>query len=585
MARRTDRVERAPVDGDSPRQPRASGVGDRRRVEDVACSASAARSGRAGRRRRAPRASNDDTTALPSAGPAARGEDLDDGRPGSPLSSTSRKAARPASGQDVGEASARPIASRTSAVSASTRSGPAVDARERRVVVDHRHTVGRQPDVELEAVAGRDRERGGERRERVLRRAPPVAAMGQPERWRAGHSPTRPSRLRSTATRQRERERAAGPLDRLDPDPAAVLLDDVARDGKPEPGRRRPRRGRAPGRPCRSARRSAAWAARGMPTPWSSTDDDDVRRPIARTATTTSPPSGLNFTALWSEVDDDLAEPGRVAADRRAAARATSTRRVTPWRSANSRSRSVDSVATWPRSRTSRTPSAPPLSIRDRSSSSLTIWTRWPGLDLDLVDPVAHPGRDGVARRLGLAGQRLGQQADRRQRRAQLVRQVVDELGPDLLEPAQLGDVLEDEPQAARRGAPGADDEPRPVGAGRARPRRSPSRPRGRRCAIASTCVSRNASITVRPTSVRGCRVRAACAAARLAATMRRPSSTVEDALRERIDERVAVSAPGQPPRRRAGRPLAQVSARPRPDRRVGSARQRGDRSSAAGDC
>ena len=33
---------------------------------------------------------------------------------------------------------------------------------------------------------------------------------------------------------QGERERAPGPLDRLDPDPAAVLLDDVARDRQPE---------------------------------------------------------------------------------------------------------------------------------------------------------------------------------------------------------------------------------------------------------------------------------------------------------------------------------------------------------------
>ena len=43
------------------------------------------------------------------------------------------------------------------------------------------------------------------------------------------------------------------------------------------------------------------------------------------------------------------------------------------------------------------------------------------GLDLDLVDPVTHPRRNGVARRLGLAGQRLGQEADRGQGRAQLV--------------------------------------------------------------------------------------------------------------------------------------------------------------------
>ena len=69
-------------------------------------------------------------------------------------------------------------------------------------------------------------------------------------------------------------------------------------------------------------------------------------------------------------------------------------------------------------------------------------------LDLDLADPVAHPRRDRLAGGVGLAGERLGEQADGRERGAQLVRQVVDELGPDALEPAQLGDVLQDQPAA-----------------------------------------------------------------------------------------------------------------------------------------
>ena len=79
------------------------------------------------------------------------------------------------------------------------------------------------------------------------------------------------------------------------------------------------------------------------------------------------------------------------------------------------------------------------------------------GLDLDLADPVAHPRRDGLAGPVGLADERLGQQAHRGQRRPQLVRQVVDELGPDALQPAQLGDVLEHEPDPAKSttGVPG----------------------------------------------------------------------------------------------------------------------------------
>ena len=70
------------------------------------------------------------------------------------------------------------------------------------------------------------------------------------------------------------------------------------------------------------------------------------------------------------------------------------------------------------------------------------------GLDLDLRDPVAHLGRHCVPGGLAVAGQRLRQQADRRERRPQLVREVVDELRPDLLEAPQLRDVFEDDPDA-----------------------------------------------------------------------------------------------------------------------------------------
>ena len=92
----------------------------------------------------------------------------------------------------------------------------------------------------------------------------------------------------------------------------------------------------------------------------------------------TSPPSGLNLTALWTrltktwpsrassprtggkpvwQIDDEPQRPG----GRRTAAGARRTRPTTRARSTSSR----------------RT-SGPPLSIRARSSSSLTIWTRWP---------------------------------------------------------------------------------------------------------------------------------------------------------------------------------------------------------------
>ena len=73
------------------------------------------------------------------------------------------------------------------------------------------------------------------------------------------------------------------------------------------------------------------------------------------------------------------------------------------------------------------------------------------GLDLDLADPVAHPRRDRLTGGCGVAAERLGEKAHGRQRRPQLVRQVVDELGTDLLEATKLGYVLEDDPDAAIR--------------------------------------------------------------------------------------------------------------------------------------
>jgi hypothetical protein len=52
-----------------------------------------------------------------------------------------------------------------------------MDALERLVVVDDRDGVGGEADVELEAVAGRDRERGEEGRDRVLQRVTRIPAM------------------------------------------------------------------------------------------------------------------------------------------------------------------------------------------------------------------------------------------------------------------------------------------------------------------------------------------------------------------------------------------------------------------------
>ncbi len=82
-------------------------------------------------------------------------------------------------------------------------------------------------------------------------------------------------------------------------------------------------------------------------------------------------------------------------------------------------------------------------------------------LDFDLRDAVAHLGRDGVPDAFCLALERLRKQAHGRERRAELVRQVVDEFGADALQPAELGDILEDQPEAAvgqRRSSAHGDD-------------------------------------------------------------------------------------------------------------------------------
>ena len=93
----------------------------------------------------------------------------------------------------------------------------------------------------------------------------------------------------------------------------------------PRPVRRRPRRDRAPDRPCRTARRSRPGPPRGTPTPWSSTDGHDLAVSRRDVRTTTSPPSGLNLTALWTRLTTTWPSRALVAADRRQLAGATST--------------------------------------------------------------------------------------------------------------------------------------------------------------------------------------------------------------------------------------------------------------------
>ena len=170
-------------------------------------------------------------------------------------------------------------------------------------------------------------------------------------------------------------------------------LDDVPRDGQPETGPAAPPAGlvglvealedpRLVGRGrCRSR------GPRPRPRPPPPTTRDADGRPRRR--------RGLNFTALWSEVDQDLPEPVLVAADRRDRLAGRRCAASTPWRSANSRRRSTEATASRPRSTSSSMQHGPPLSIRDRSSSSSTIWTRW-SVSTSIL-PIRSRIRSGIA--------------------------------------------------------------------------------------------------------------------------------------------------------------------------------------------
>ena len=219
----------------------------------------------------------------------------------------------------------------------------------------------------------------------------------------------------------------------------------------------------------------------------------DRRPPPCRrsraTATRTSPPSGLNLTALWTRLTNTWP---RRASSPRTCGRSGSTsthERDAPGARRTAAGAPTDDVGE--RAEVDVVLEAQlglPPSIRARSSSSLTICDEVAGLHLDLGDPLLI--RAGTSARLGVTGERLGEEAHRRERRPQLVAEVVDELGPDLLQAPQLRDVLEDDTKSAGGVAVRADDhEPRrspcPTRASAASSRRlerRPARPRaGRR--------------------------------------------------------------------------------------------------------
>ena len=113
-----------------------------------------------------------------------------------------------------------------------------------------------------------------------------------------------------------------------------------------------------------------------MPTPWSATDDT-TSTPSERTLDPHLAAVGAELDRVVDEVDEDLAEARLVAADRRHVGLRRDDERDAlavgeqpePLGRALGERAEVDVVSEHER---------PPLSIRARSSSSLTIWTRWP---------------------------------------------------------------------------------------------------------------------------------------------------------------------------------------------------------------
>ena len=160
---------------------------------------------------------------------------------------------------------------------------------------------------------------------------------------------------------------------------------------------------------------------------------------------------GAELHRVVDEVDEHLAEPLLVAADRAAGRARRRTTSVTPVALGEQPQPVRRGLARAARGRRRpRAASWEPPSIRARSSSSLTIWTRWPVSTSILA--IRSRIRAGTSAALRVPGERLGKQADRGQRRAQLVAEVVDELGPDLLQAAELGGVLEhDDGRRSRR--------------------------------------------------------------------------------------------------------------------------------------
>ncbi len=192
-----------------------------------------------------------------------------------------------------------------------------------------------------------------------------------------------------------------------------------------------------------------------MPMPWSVTDErDDVA--VAADRDPDLPAVRAELDGVMDEVDHDLAETSLVAAhggqirlclgdERDAAALGEETEAL------GGRGGELREVHVVPEVELG-------AALHPREVQHLVDHLRDVArLHLDQRDSLAHPGGHGG--HLGLAGEGLGEQRDRGQRRPELVAQVVDELRADLLEPAKLRDILENHDEVGRSQPMRAHDE------------------------------------------------------------------------------------------------------------------------------
>ena len=124
-----------------------------------------------------------------------------------------------------------------------------------------------------------------------------------------------------------------------------------------------------------------------------------------RTPTRTSRPDGLNLTALWTRFAKTWASR---AASPRTGGRSgsTSTRSVTPWRSANGRRRSADSVGDPPEVDVVEVELAAAALDPGQVEQLGDHLGNVAGFDLELADPLAHlrrHRRPAASARLGVA--------------------------------------------------------------------------------------------------------------------------------------------------------------------------------------